>query len=166
MSEAFNPQASIAIFWVDTIADKTVPTAAEINVGIRLSRGVLADGVAGFSSEHSTVDATSIEARREQNVPGLSTVTAGGLTMKRGTAGSDNADLFDELNGTVLDSEGYVVFVLDCAPSEVPAAGMLADVHPSRLASVNAMPLTGAQSARYMVGFTHPTESALNVAVV
>lgn len=157
----FNPQGHSKVLLVSTISNAAAPTAAELAAGTDITPFIVPDGITGFTSEPATVDATDLAASREKTVRGLATTTNGAITFYRGDdAGDDEADLFDDLV-SYLDTSKYVVF----APSGAITATKLVDVFPVKVASVNASPPTGGQAGRFMVGFTHPAEPSLNVAV-
>jgi len=156
----YNPQGHTKAYLVTTLT-AGAPTASQINAGIRLDTFMVPDGISGFTAEPQTVDATDLAATREKNVPGLATTTNGAITFFRGDdSGDGEADLFDDMVAA-LNAAKYVVFV----HSGSVATGELVDVFPSNVASVNPTPPQGGQSARFVVGFTHPAEPTLNVAI-
>lgn len=160
----YDPQGQTQIYWVtDIIADPAAPTVAEIIAGTRLDTMAVNTGVEGFEEGASTVDVTDLAARREKTVPGLATITNGKITFYRGDDPTDvEAILFDEfLADRDAKTDGFVVAVL----AGEPAAGGLADVHPSQVNAVNASTSAGGTGARFMVDFTHPASSVLNAVI-
>jgi hypothetical protein len=174
MANKFNPQGRSRYLFVPLagIDDPAAPTAEELGtetVGVLdLTCGILPNGVEGFSSEPTTVDASTMCSTRAESVPGLPTSTDGAFTMARAsTSDADNYTLMNALDAlAVAHAEGYVVFLpegWDAAGIETgPAVGDVCDVFPVEVASVNAQPAVAAQLASYKVGFTHPGAFRLN----
>lgn len=173
MANKFNPQGRTKFLFVRSLANPTAPTATELAAGtsgvLDLTCGILPNGVEGFATEPSTVDATTMCSKQAETVPGLPTVTDGAFMMARAsTTGTDNYALIAELIELADEhAEGYVVGVLEgWADDETgPAVGDVVDVYPVEVASVNPQPLAAGSLASYKVGFTHPGAFRPNVLV-
>ena len=156
----YNPQAHTQVFWVTSTLTAGAPTASQISAGTRLDPYMVQDGMAGFTAEGQTIDVTDLAASREKTVPGLATVTPGTITFFRGDAAADaESDLLDDfIAADAAGTVGNIVVVLNGAP----LAAKLVDIHPSQVLSVNAEPTAGGTGGRFVVNFSHPSESVIN----
>ena len=112
------------VAWVPAIANKALPTTAELGAGLLLQSLVTADGLMGLEPETADVDTTSLASTFNTVTIGRDTFSGTGLRLKK-QDGTDTA-----FNTLVRGATGYLVVRRDIAESTAWAAGQKVEVYP------------------------------------
>lgn len=140
--------------WLDTCADYTSPTRAEIDAGTDLT-GEIAE-TDGFTVSSDSIDAPDYGKRFVRKVPGRINADDSSITFY---ADADSADVRTVLH---RDDTGFVVIFPEGDDEGESSHTM--DVFPVTVASVS-KPTSDSDPARIVVAFTITDEPATDVTV-
>lgn len=133
-------------FFVETIADPSSPTVAEIAAGIEIGQEVAE--VSGFQFSNNPIDTPDFESAFVKKAPGEDTAEDSSMTLY------DDPTVASIKTALSKGAIGYIViFPLGIAGSSV-AAGDDCEVWPVSIASNTREYTAGNEVARYMVEYT------------
>lgn len=146
MADRFMRKGTTRFYFVPTIASASlVPTAAEVNAGVRLDQEIAE--VAGFSFENQPIRTPDMASAFVSQIAGEDSTEDSSLTMyqRKGT---------DVLRAALpKGAVGYVVIFYSGTTGATPAAGDKADVWPSTVGSNAKMYTADNEAAKYRVRF-------------
>lgn len=142
-------------YWVETIADYTAPTRAELDAGMDLSREVAE--VSGFSVTSESVDAPDLGSRFNSKVPGMTSSEDSSISLYIATDGNDARTLLTR------DSVGFVA-VFPAGDDDGASGTKLMGVFPATVASQAINPAFDAP-ATVAVSYTITNEPAQNILI-
>lgn len=73
------------VAWVETIANRAAPTAAELNAGIDLTDFITADGLIGYAAETAEIDNSSLASTFDTKLPGRASYSGSMFRLKKQT---------------------------------------------------------------------------------
>lgn len=146
MADRFMRKGTTRFYYVPTIASASlVPTAAEVNAGVRLDPEIAE--VQGFSFENQTIRTPDMASAFVSQIAGEDSTEDSSLTFyqRKGTDALRAA----QSKGTV----GYIVIFYSGVAGATPAAGDKADVWPINIASNSKMYTADNEAAKYRVRY-------------
>lgn len=88
MADVF-ADGNTCVTFTSSIANIALPTAAELNAGIRLQSSLTADGLMGFEATSAEVDTSSLASTFDTKTIGRDSFSGTGLRLKKQTYGAD-----------------------------------------------------------------------------